>query len=196
MTMIVSNTMSTTTRAGSWLFTAVPANAAIEPVTPKTAAMRQCICQESIRLHRLTLRLDTCILGHMTTATQRALAKFAEGQSKLWAELNAAFASASTSTPMPTTSPVAPTMTQTTAWYAKHGSVLKQIDAKGGTVPFEEFFKYATGAGYSGASYSQMYRKDGLLIRDHSKKSISLTSKGEKRLAYADKYLKTRGFDL
>jgi hypothetical protein len=41
-----------------------------------------------------------------------------------------------------------------------------------------------------------MYRKGGLLVRDSAERSITITAKGKARLAFAEKYLTDRGFQL
>ncbi len=130
----------------------------------------------------------------MTSNT--ALATFAQGQSKLWEELAKSLTSSQASGPVTEFASATPMMTQTTAWYAKHSGVLKKVAAKGGNVPLAEFFKYAEEAGYSGASYSQLYRKNGLLKRDDGDKTIAITAKGTARLAFAKNYLAERGFEL
>src|SRR4051812_3337025 len=51
-------------------------------------------------------------------------------------------------------------MSQTTAWYAKHGSVLKKVHEAGGVVTSPVFHTFAEEAGYTAGSRGQLYRKD------------------------------------
>lgn len=85
-------------------------------------------------------------------------------------------------------------MAQTTAWYAKHGSVLSKIDAAGGSVPFSTFLVFAKEAGYTKGGYSQIYRKSGLTERTNGQ--VVMTDKGHQRLVFAKKYLAERGVTI
>lgn len=115
------------------------------------------------------------------------------------AEAHATYADAiAKGAPAPTTTAVVgdSKMSQTMAWYARHGSVLKQVSESGGTVPVAKFNAWAKDAGYTRGSRGQLTRKNGLLKKDEALDTVTLTARGVQRLAFAEKYLADRGIAL